>query len=101
MKKVAKGLVTPPPKKKSDKGDSTGSAGSGKKPKPKEGRKDQVERRLSFGSSTTTEIAAENPPGKNVYGKDDDLKKGKADEIFKALKKELIGEEPCQIIDAP
>ena len=96
LKKVAKGLETPPPKKKAEKGSSTAS-GSGKKPKPKEGQKEEkAVRKLSFGSNTTTDIIAKNQSGSNSYGKEgnDDIKKRKADEIFRALKKELSGGEP-------
>ena len=66
LKKVAKGLVTPPPKKKAEK--SSTASGSGKKPKSKEGHKDaKVERKLSFGPVTTTEIVAEHKPGQEGH----------------------------------
>ena len=77
LKKVAKGLVTPPPKQ--SKADSSRS-GSEKKPK----------RRLSFGPGSTTEIMAENPPGNSPYG---EMKLSKATEILEALKKEQLGWE--------
>lgn len=81
LKKVAKGLVTPPPKQ--SKADSSRS-GSEKKPKAK------LNRRLSFGPGSTTEIMAENPPGNSPYG---GMKLSKATEILEALKKEQLGWE--------
>ena len=82
LKKVAKGMVTPPPKP--SKVDPSQS-GSEKKPKEK-----KINRKLSFGPNSTTEIRAENPPGNSPYG---GMKLSKATEIVEALKKEILGWE--------